>query len=148
MNEFHESSTDEFFSRVEHAQMIENVDCTLKILEFFARDDVDNPSNLTVDNLMEEFPDLERNVISYHIRCAAECDLLDVDIKVVKAFEGSAYVIGTISGLTAKGGDYVKDSRSKLWDQGKQQLETAGLAITTAILVDLFPVWARKALGL
>ncbi len=90
--------------------MIEDSEKTLAILEYFAQDKIDNPSNITGDNLVTHFSEWRKNVVFYHIRCAKENGWLIANIQK-PSFTGDIYKIGGIDGLTAAGGAYVKKCR-------------------------------------
>lgn len=127
--------------------MIENVDLTLKILEHFARDDVGYPANLTVEHLKKEFPDEGWDRITYHVRCAEECGLLEAQINEKHTFDGAIVNVGYISGLTASGGEYVRNARSKFRDEAKNEIIKSGLEVTTSLLAQVMGGLIARALG-
>ena len=112
--------------------MIEDPNLTRQILEYFAQDDVKFPANKSVkDDLTREFPDHELSHLEYHVMCAKKNGFLIVDIREVQIRDGTEFVFGSISGLTAKGGEYVRGSRSKYWDEAKEKVFSKGLDLTT-----------------
>ena len=112
--------------------MIEDPNLTRQILEYFAQDDVKFPANKTVgDDLTRAFPDHELSHLEYHVMCAKENELLIVDIRKVQIRDGTEFVFGSISGLTAKGGEYVRGSRSQYWGEAKKIVISKGLELTT-----------------
>ena len=129
--------------------MIEDPEFTRQILEYFASDDVDFPANKTVeDDLVKAFggyPNISK--IEYHVMCAYENELLIGDYQEVRSFEGVTYNFGFINGLTAKGGDYVRDSRSKYWNEAWEKIKETGLEVTTKRLLEFLPVLILKALS-
>ena len=118
--------------------MIEDIELTREILEFFAKENVPFPANVTIGDLTNHFPNEHIGRLEYHVICAAENGLL-IAPKTERAstFKSIAYVIGRIDGLTAKGGDYVKHSRTRFWQQAKDQCASIGIKQTTAILCNL-----------
>ena len=128
--------------------MIEDVELTRKVLEFFAKEDVPFPANVTIDNLSDHFPNEDPGRLNYHVMCAAENELLIVpEMNRVSTLKSATYVIGRIDGLTVKGGDYVKHSRTKFWQQAKEKCASLGLKQTTDILCNLVFKLVHGALG-
>ena len=112
--------------------MIEDPNLTRRILEYFASDDVEFPANKTVEELKAEvFPEVDLARVTYHVKCAAENGLLTVSIREESTFQSVYFVFGYISGLTATGGEYVRGSRSKYWDEAKEKVFSKGLELTT-----------------
>ena len=117
--------------------MIEDPDLTRQILEYFAQDDVEFPANKTVeDDLTEAFPKVELSRLKYHVMCAKENDLLIANIRENPMMDGTEFVFGFISGLTAKGSEYVRGSRSKYWDEARKRIASKGIEVTTKLLIE------------
>jgi len=112
--------------------MIEDPNLTRRILEYFASDDVKFPANKRVEELKAEaFSEVDLSRLKYHVKCAAENGLLTVSIREHSSFQGVHFVFGYISGLTAAGGEFVRGSRSKYWDEAKEKVFSKGLELTT-----------------
>ena len=117
--------------------MIEDPNFTLKVLKYFAKEDVTFPANITADALhTEEFPDVTLDYLFYHIRCAVELGLLEAQCSDVPTTDGVIPFIGYISGLTAKGGEYVRNSETKFWGDALKKVREVGMAITTSTLLN------------
>ncbi len=127
--------------------MIEDVELTRKILEYFAQEDIGFPANVTLEELCGIFNDRNEDEISYHLVCAEESGLLTADYTVTKTFDGHILTFGYISGLTAQGGDYVRYSQSH-WGQALQVLREKKVAVTREILTELLPALAKQVLGI
>ena len=128
--------------------MIENPELTLKILKYFARDDVTWPANLTVEDLLAELPRESRDSLAYHIYCAEEAELLDCQIIRTKVLDGSDIQIGNIVGLTQKGGEYVSNSQTQYRALAIDQLINAGVGLSTKILGLVTEKLIKSALSL
>jgi len=128
--------------------MIEDPNFTRQILEYFAQNNVKFPANKTVgDDLTREFPDHELSHLKYHVMCAKENELLIVNIWEAQIRDGTEFVFGSISGLTAKGGEYVRGSRSKYWDKAKEMILSKGLELTTGNLLQAMSNLIPATLG-
>lgn len=127
--------------------MIEDPDLTLKILKHFARDDVGYPAHVSPNDLVKEFPGESRSRINYHVMCAIDCEFLRGKYDRVAAARGVAYTFGFIDGLTKAGGDYVRNSETRLWDEAKKTIIEKGLAITTTHLITFMQNRANWLLG-
>lgn len=129
--------------------MIEDIELTRKILELFASDDVGFPANLRVQTDLEEnFPDIPLETLQYHIICAFECGLLHGSYDRNVMHDGIIYTIDFIDGLTASGGEYIRQSRSSHLDTAKKLIQNAGAQITTSLLIEALNHTVRKAVGL
>ena len=116
--------------------MIEDVHFTRRILEHFASDQVGWPANETLETLATVFPDTDEETLAYHIQCATEADLLEAQVNKTFTFDGAIVNIGYIVGLTQRGGEYVKDSRTEYWQKAFDHLKGAGVSATTDRLKD------------
>ena len=129
--------------------MIENPELTRKILEYFASDEIRFPANKTLDDLKSEFSDEELDVLAYHVSCAHEEGLLEVGLtKTSTLSDGELITVGWITGLTQPGGEYVRHSQTKFWNQAKNVIQETGQKVTTTALRDVLFMLTRKALGL
>lgn len=127
--------------------MIEDPDLTRRILGYFARPDVGFPADKTVqDHLVKIFPEVDEPCLVYHVMCASQQDLLMATWSKAETIDGIIYTIGFISGLTAKGGNYVRDARSKFWQKAIDKIKGEGLEVTTDRLCDLIPNLISAAL--
>lgn len=118
--------------------MLEDPQLTLKILKYFARDDIGFPSNKTVDDLVKEIPgEAGREQIVYHVICAEENGLLRANIRddSVLGKDGRRCEISYMDGLTAKGGEYVRASEGCFWNEAWNYLQKQGSQITTQTLL-------------
>lgn len=115
--------------------MIEDPKLTLDILKYFASDHIGFPAHVKVETLLDHYPQ-GTDTIEYHLMCAIDNELLIGKYRIITAFEGSAIKVGILQGLTPKGGDYVRDSDSNLWEKARQSLIDQGIAVTTSRLVD------------
>ena len=118
--------------------MIEDPKLTLKILQYFARDEVDFPSNKTFADLAKEFPEeKQKGRTIYHVVCAEMTGLLIakyVDDSVMGP-KGRGYLVAYMDGLTPEGGDYVRAAESKgVWDTARERIAKAGSPITTELM--------------
>lgn len=116
--------------------MIEDPKLTLDILKYFADDNVGFPAHVDSNDLLDSYPQINKETLDYHLMCAIDNELLVGEYKIVTAFERSSLQIGILEGLTPKGGDYVRDSDSNLWEKARQSLTDKGIAVTTSRLVD------------
>ena len=126
--------------------MIEDPDLTRRILEYFAGADVGFPADKTVQDLVDIFPEADKPCLDYHVMCASQQDLLEATWSKTETLDGITYTISFISGLTAKGGNYVRDARSKFWQKAIDQIKDAGLEVTTDRLCGLIPNLISSAL--
>lgn len=126
--------------------MIEDPNFTRDILEFFARDEISFPANIQVEDLQREFPDKDLPVIEYHVMCALDSELLMGDYSETRTFDGVIVMIGYINGLTPRGGDYVRDSRTEFWERAWKRIRDSGLAVTTDRLIQVLAKLAEAAL--
>ena len=118
--------------------MLEDPKFTLKILQHIASNEVGFPANLSLDDLHKILPEENFDTLKYHVLIARQCGLLMCDYSEISTLShGVLYDIGPISGLTAKGGQYVTDADSKLWKRAWEKIEEAGLDITTGRLVQV-----------
>ena len=127
--------------------MIEDPELTRRILEYFASDEVKFPANKRVEELAEAFPEVDFSRLKYHVRCAGENGLLIVNIREQSTFSSVHVIFGFISGLTAKGGDYVRGSRSKFWNEAKKKIINKGLEVTTSNLAETMFKLISTSLG-
>ena len=122
----------------EYHYMLEDPKLTLKILKYFARDDIGFPSNKGVDDLVKEIPEATtREQIVYHVICAEENGLLKAYIHddSVMGRGGRRYGISYMDGLTARGGEYVRASEGRFWDEAWNYLHKQGSQVTTQTLL-------------
>ena len=126
--------------------MIEDPDLTRRILEYFAWDDVGFPADKTVQDLVDMFPEADEPCLVYHVMCASQQDLLLATWSKAETLDGITYTIGFISGLSAKGGNCVRDARSKFWQKAIDKIKDAGLEVTTDRLCGLIPNLISSAL--
>ena len=110
--------------------MIEDPKLTRDILEYFAQEEVGFPANVMVQReLADAFPDHELPILQYHVVCAFESDLLMgyFERQLGRgSIDGARISIGSIDGLTAKGGNYVRDSRTKFWGKAADKIKETG----------------------
>ena len=116
--------------------MIEDPKLTLNILKYFASDDIGFPAHVKADDLLDHCHQVSKETLYYHLMCAIDNKLLIGKYSIITAFEGSAIRVGILEGLTPKGGDYVRDSDSSLWEKARQSLIDKGIAVTTSRLVE------------
>ena len=127
--------------------MIEDPKITRDILEYFARDDIGFPANVMVQReLADAFPQHDFSVLQYHVLCAFQSDLLMGFYESQDRHDGVDIRIGHIIGLTAKGGTYVRDARTRFWDKAIARISEAGLNATTDRLLEVIADLAAKAL--
>jgi len=110
--------------------MIENPKLTLKILQYFAKDEIPYPANLRIEDIYEEFPEEDRNDLNYSVNCAIRYKLLDGDIIETSTLDGKFIAIGGLYGLSPQGGEYVRDAR-KHYNKALECLKNLGESITT-----------------
>ena len=128
--------------------MIEDPKLTLKILEYFARDDVTFPANVLVGDLASEFPDVDGSRFEYHVVCAIDNDLLIGRFTYTETFDRVHLTLGYLSGLTPRGGNYVKDSRTGLWDRAVERIKSTGAEATTDRIIALLHKLVADVLGI
>ena len=118
--------------------MIEDPKLTLKILQYFARDEIDFPSNKTYDDLAKEFPEeKQQRGITYHVFCAERNGLLIAKVieDSVMGPNGRGYVVISMDGLTPEGGNYVRAAESQgVWDMARERIAKAGFQISTELM--------------
>ncbi len=130
------------------SEMIEDPVTTLKILEYFARDEVGFPANVTLNELMEAFPKLDRQELMYHTICAIENELLIGNYRKTTTSQGVAYNVGFLDGILHKGSEYVIHAGTdKVWKKAVETLEKAGIKVTTTALVNQIPKAIADILG-
>ncbi len=117
--------------------MIEDPKLTLKILQYFARDEIDFPSNKTFEDLAKEFPEETKGKLIYHVVCAEMHGLLIAKVieNSVMGPNGRRYLIGYMDGLTFEGGDYVRAAESRgVWDSAWEHIVSGGAKVTTSLM--------------
>ena len=127
--------------------MIEDPNLTRKILEYFAQDNIPYPANATYNELCSIFKEENPERISYHLVCAKQNGLLTVSYTEKEMLDGVLLTFNYISGLTAKGSDYVRYSRTSLWNEAAQYVKKKGLAFTTQVLIRVFELLIKQKLG-
>ena len=116
--------------------MIENTDLTLRILQHFAREDVPFPAQLQIHNLKTTFPNDNGNSIEYSVICAFQSGLLSGhEPKAIHSHSGTTYIFGWIDGLTASGGEYVRNAATH-YGKAVELIKGMGLEITTSSIKD------------
>ena len=128
--------------------MLEDPKITRDILEYFARDDVGFPANVMIQReLADAFPQHDLSVLRHHVFCAFKSDLLMVASHDVQdRHDGVDIRFGHIIGLTAKGGNYVRDARTTFLDKAAAKIREAGLNATTDRLMEVIADLTAKAL--
>ena len=127
--------------------MIEDPKLTLRILQYIASDEISYPANVAVhDQLAKKFDEVDLPTLEYHVACAYRNDLLSGHYEEQQLFEGIITNFGYISGLTPKGGDYVRDAELTIWQDAWARIEQAGLMVTTDRLVEVVGNMAAEAL--
>ena len=112
--------------------MIEDPKLTLKILKYFASDEISWPANVDDRDLKNHFTDIPSDKVEYHLFCAIESGLLEGAFNRNATFDGAFYTFGRFDGLTVVGGEYVRNASSgNKWELVKEKLSTAGLEFTT-----------------
>ena len=127
--------------------MIEDIDLTKRILEYFASD-AKWPSNASLQTLYSKFPDESQDSIAYHVYCAESAGLLEANVNQKHTATGVFFTDGWIVGLTQKGGEYVRDSRSSYWNKAQEEIKNAGLEVTTKLMIDMLGRMIRESLGI
>ena len=125
------------FPRGSYLKVIEEPNLTCEILEYFASDEVSYPANKTIEDLRSFFPGRSAACLSYHVLCAEEVGLLHAAITKKSSYGGVSLTIGYIDGLSPKGGDYVKQSKTKFWGQAVEKIRETGATVTTQLLSDM-----------
>ena len=127
--------------------MIENTDLTLRILQHFAMEDVPFPANLSIEDLKNAFPNDNANSIEYSVICAFQSGLLSGhEPKAVHTFDGTMYTFGWFDGLTASGGEYVRNAATH-YDKAVNAIKDVGLEITTSTIKDALKVMIAAAIA-
>ena len=127
--------------------MIEDPKLTREILEYFAQDNVGFPADKTIEDLKEAFPGDEPSRLEYHVVCALENGLLMGEFSQTKTYSRVFFTVGFISGLTSKGGDYVRESRSKFWKDAWKKIQDQGIEVTTTRMLEVLPKIISAALN-
>ena len=132
--------------------MIEDPKLTLKILQYFARDEIGFPSNKTSADLAKEFPEeKQEGSITYHVVCAQMTGLLMAKVIRVSGTgpDGPGYVVISMDGLTPTGGNYVRAAESKgVWDTARERIAKAGFSITTELMKAGMKLYINEIIGL
>ena len=112
--------------------MIEDPKLTLKILKYFASDDISWPANVDDRDLKNHFSHIPSDKVEYHLYCAIESGLLEGKFSRNAMSAGAFYTFGRLDGLTVVGGEYVQNASSgSKWELVKKKLSKAGLEFTT-----------------
>ena len=128
--------------------MIADPEFAKNLLNVFA-DEPHWPSRLKISDVQKVFPERSRDEIVFHLKCCKEAELLDATITRAATFDGVAYTVGHIDGLTQKGSEFVLASRNpKVWTKAVDKCEALGGHISLALLVDVLGSTAKGALGL
>ena len=131
--------------------MIEDPKLTLKILQYFARDEIDFPSNKTFADLAKEFPEETEGKIFYHVVCAEMTGLLIAKLvdDSVMGPKGRGYLVSYMDGLTPEGGNYVRAAESNgVWDMAGGRIAKAGCSITTELMKAGMKLYINEIIGL
>ena len=128
--------------------MIENVDLTRRILEYIGGPETPFPLNLHPDDIVNRFPDEDRDQVLYSLHCAAEARLLDGakvqgEHRLLKTGE-RLFFLGMIYGLTPEGRDYVAGTE-RHWSTVISNLKESGKRVTTMVLKPLISRAVKEA---
>lgn len=126
-------------------RMIEDPELSLRILRFFARDDIPYPSNLDFADLAATFESVSRPRLAYHVKCCMDAGLLDGDCHTLMTSHAEI-LVGWMHGLSVAGGDYVRYADSKFWQRALDRFRNSGVPVTTRALATLLPKMVLEAL--
>ena len=136
-----------FWEKEEFDSIIENPEFTKEILEYFARDEIGFPANETYRTLHKNvFPEKSEAELLYHLSCCFDNGLLHGELLRSKALDGNYLGTGYIDGLTAKGGDYVRNSQTRYWDQACAKIKEVGVNMTTSNIIGCLNSLVEQAL--
>ena len=94
-------------------QMIEDVKFSRDLLILFA-EEKEWPSKISVSRIRENFPNRSSSEIVFHLNCCCQAGLLDAAIRRNATFQGVAYTVGHIDGLTHKGSEFVMNAKNPI----------------------------------
>ncbi|MCY4262482.1 MAG: hypothetical protein OXC97_04105 [Candidatus Dadabacteria bacterium] len=127
--------------------VIEDPKFTLKILEYFAQDDIGFPANLSANDLKAVFPEKKLQELVYHLFCCHKNDLLMLNVIESHHVNGAEYMIDLIDGLSPRGGEYFRNSQTKYWDRACEELIQLGILVTTENIIPCLNLLIRKAIN-
>ena len=122
----------------------EDPELTREILFYCARERLDRPPKITLQELEGAFAWISRYELTHHIERAIELELLDAEDRLARRVgrkDGSTWIDllnMTLSGLTPKGREYVKRARTPEWRKAVNRLQRSGQEVTTAMLLERF----------
>ena len=120
----------------------EDPELTREILFYCARERLGKPAHITLQELESAFSWISRYPLKDHVKFAIYLGLLHAEDMVARRLRGSKedawidIVDVTLSGLTPKGREYVRQARTPQWRKACDGLKESGGAVTTAALFD------------
>ena len=128
-----------------YGRMIEDPELSMRILRFFADDDIPYPSNLDFADLAVAFEDVGQPRLAYHVKCCMDAGLLDGDCHTVMTSHAEI-LVGWMHGLSVSGGNYVRYADSRLWKRALDRFRDSGVPVTTQALAAVLPQMVLEAL--
>ena len=116
--------------------MIEDPKFTLEVLRYFAKDDIPYPANKVPSDLPTSLKIKGLEYLNYHITCAMELKLLYAKITHTETMDGNVINIDYIDGLSAKGGEYVRNADFGIFEKAWDSLKENAIPITTSNLIN------------
>ena len=127
--------------------MIVDPELTKGVLSLLA-DDPHWPSRLKLGDVQKAFPERSRQEITFHLKCCNEEGLLDATIERTKTFEGVAYRVGNIDGLTQKGSEFVLAARNpRIWASAIGKCKDMVGHVSLSLLVEAASSSAKQMLS-
>ena len=120
----------------------EDPEITREILFYCARERSGKPAHIDLQELESAFSWISRYPLKDHVKFAIYLELLHVEDMRARRLGGSEddawidILDVTLSGLTPKGREYVKQARTPQWRKAYDHLKESGGPVTTAVLFD------------
>ncbi len=132
------------WTKEEFESMIEDYELSLELLRYFARPDVNFPSNKTIDHLKMVFPDRPEDQLVYHLKHCIDLRLLDGKYLEIPGYGDRQIIFQKLTGLSVKGDQYVQYSNAPIWGQIVDRAAESGHPISTELLVDTMNEMSRE----
>lgn len=128
--------------------MLEDPNVSLRILRYFAQDDVPYPANAEFDDVAAELSDIDKPTLAYHLKVCIDADLLDGNCVLTETFGGSELLFGWLHGLTSAGSDLVRyAARRRRWRKALRLARRSG-SLTTQVVARVAADLVAHKLGL
>lgn len=128
--------------------MLEDPNVSLRILCYFAQDDVPYPANADFDDIAAELSDIDKPTLAYHLKMCIDAELLDGNCVQTETFGGSELLFGWLHGLTSAGSDLVRyAAKRRRWRKVLRLARKSG-SVTTQVVARVAADLVAHKLGL